>query len=89
MGDMPFRIGERIRPDQLATWNYIGLSGRPGRDRHAVRRYRKGDWVLEIHATLSFKNPSFVTSIRTAAEDDAFWKETRQRLMRNKPTTID
>ena len=83
MLDAPFRVGERIRSDQLVTWNYLGLSGRPGHDRLAVRRYRKGDWVLEIRANLNVRAPSVVTSIRTSLEDDAFWKETRARLMRN------
>lgn len=86
MFDAPFRIGERIRPDQLVTWSYLGLSGRPGRDKHAVRRYRKGDWVVEIRASGSFRAPSVVASIRTSAEDDQFWKETRARLMRNQRT---
>ena len=84
MIDTPFRVGERIRPEELVTWNYLGLSGRPGHDRHAVRRYRKGDWVLEIRANVNVRTPAVVTSIRTSLEDDAFWKETRTRLMRNK-----
>ena len=48
--EAPFKTGERVHPDQLRTWEYVGLSGKPGRDKHSVRRFKKGDWTLEVHA---------------------------------------
>lgn len=89
MNEAPFRVGERVRPDQLVTWTYTGLSGRPGLDKHAVRRYRKGEWILEIRANPKSGTVSVVTSIRTADQDDQFWKDTRHRLMRNKGVVTD
>lgn len=82
--EAPFEIGERIHPDQLRTWEYIGLSGMPGRDKHPVRRFKKGDWTLEVHAHKNPNSSSRVVSIRTLAEDDQYWAETRTRLMRHK-----
>jgi hypothetical protein len=82
--EAPFKIGERVHPDQLRTWEYVGLSGKPGLDRHSVRRFKKGDWTLEVRA---FKDPralSRVISIRTLDEDAELWAETRTRLMRHK-----
>ena len=38
--EAPFEIGERVHPDQLRTWEYVGLSGKPGRDKHSVRRFK-------------------------------------------------
>lgn len=84
MEGSPFEIGERVHRDQLLTWEYTGLSGKPGRDAHAVRRFRKGDWVLELHAHESPGATSRVVSIRTLAEDDKHWAGTRERLMRHK-----
>ncbi len=81
----PFTIGERIRPDQIRTWEYVGLSGMPGRDKHSVRRFKKGDWVLELRAQIDPRATTRVVSIRTLHEDDRHWVETRARLMRHKP----
>jgi len=82
--EAPFEIGERIHPDQLQTWVYAGLTGKPGRDKHAVRRFTKGDWTMEVRAHKDPRTPSRVVSIRTLAEDDEYWVETRMRLMRHK-----
>lgn len=80
----PFKTGERVHPDQLQTWEYVGLSGMPGRDKHSVRRFKKGDWTLEVRAHKNPRSPSRVASIRTLSEDDDYWAETRTRLMRHK-----
>ena len=79
----PFEIGDRVNPDQLRNWEYLGLSGKPGRDRHSVRRFRKGDWTLEMRAYKDPRSPSRVVSIRTLAEDDEHWSEARSRLMKH------
>ena len=81
--EAPFRIGERVEPDQLQTWEYVGLSGKPGLDEHSVRRFRKGDWTLEVRAHKDPHSPTRVVSIRTRAEDGEYWAETRTRLMRH------
>ena len=80
----PFEVGERVERDQLITWQYAGLTGKPGRDAHAVRRFRKGDWVLELRAHKDPVASARVVSIRTLADDDEYWSETRKRLMRHK-----
>ena len=82
--EAPFAIGERVHPDQLQTWEYVGLSGKPGRDKHSVRRFKRGDWILEVQAHKNPNPSSRVASIRTLAEDDQYWAETRTRLMRHK-----
>jgi hypothetical protein len=82
--EAPFKIGERIHPDQLIAWEYVGLTGKPGQDKHAVRSFKKGDWRLEVRAHRSPRAMSRVVSIRTLAEDDKHWTETRMRLMRHK-----
>lgn len=80
MTDTPFQIGERVRPSQLVAWAYAGLTGKPDKDPHAVRRYKKGQWVLEIRAYGDRTRPARVMSIRTSAEDDQHWKNARQRM---------
>ena len=50
MTKAPFEIGDRVGQNELASWNYTGLSGKPGKDKHAVRRFKKGMWVLEVQA---------------------------------------
>jgi hypothetical protein len=82
--EAPFKTGERVHPDQLRTWEYVGLSGKPGHDKRSVRRFKKGDWRLEVHAHKDPRALSRVVSIRTLAEDDEHWTETRMRLMRHK-----
>jgi len=84
MNQAPFKVGERIQTEDLSTWHYAGLSGRPGRDKHAVRRFIKGEWSLEVLAHIDPRRSTRVVSIRTREEDAAHWKETRQRLMRNR-----
>ncbi len=80
----PFTIGERVRPSQITTWEYLGLSGTPGLDKQSVRRFKKGEWILELYAHESPRATTRVVSIRTLAEDDQHWSETRARLMRHK-----
>jgi hypothetical protein len=82
--EAPFEVGDRLRPDQLWTWEYVGLSGKPGRDKHSVRRFKKGEWILEVRAHKDPSSVSRVVSIRTLAEDGEYWAETRKRLMRHK-----
>ena len=80
----PFQVGDLVRSNELATWNYTGLAGKPGVDKDAVRRFTKGSWVLEVGAHRNTSRTSRVVSIRTSDEDEAYWKETRQRLMRHR-----
>jgi hypothetical protein len=80
----PFEVGERVHASDLGAWTYTGLSGKPGKDKHAVRRFKKGIWVLEVYAHEDPSRASRVASIRTAAEDALHWQETRQRLVRHK-----
>jgi hypothetical protein len=84
MTKAPFEVGDRIDQNELATWVYTGLSGKPGVDKHAVRRFKKGMWVLEVRAHVRPEKPSRVVAIRSADEDELFWSETRDRLMRHK-----
>jgi hypothetical protein len=82
--EAPFSVGDRVSRDQLRAWEYVGLSGKPGIDKHPVRRFKKGHWTLEVHAHKNPLSPSRVVSIRTLAEDDQLWAETRTRLMRHR-----
>ena len=84
MTKAPFEIGDRVDQNELTSWIYTGLSGKPGRDKHAVRRFKKGMWVLEVHAHVRPDEISRVVSIRSSDADEEFWSETRDRLMRNK-----
>lgn len=84
MHEAPFKVGQRIRPEDLATWQYAGLSGIPGRDKHAVRRFTKGDWSMEVRALINRSKLTSVVSIRTSEQDAMYWQETRERLMRNR-----
>jgi hypothetical protein len=81
MEDAPFSIGERVNPDQLLTWSYAGLSGKPGRDERAVRRFSKGDWMMEVSAHANPRASTRVVSIRTLAEDSAYWAQKRRHLL--------
>jgi DNA-binding transcriptional MerR regulator len=79
-----FEIGEQVHPDQLRTWEYVGLSRKPGVDKSSIRRFRKGDWILEVRALKDPYALSRVVSIRTLEKDPDLWAETRMRLMRHK-----
>lgn len=82
--EAPFGVGERVDPEQFGTWEFVGLSGRPGLDKHSVRRYKNVDWTLEVRAHQDPRSSTRVVSIRTLAEDAHHWSETRARLMRHK-----
>ena len=82
--EAPFKAGDRVGSRELATWQYVGLSGKPGKDRHAVRRFTKGGWSLEVYAHADHSRSTRVISIRTLEEDATYWRETRQRLMRHR-----
>jgi hypothetical protein len=84
MTKAPYEVGDRIEQSQLTSWVYTGLSGKPGKDENAVRRFTKGMWVLEIRAHENPQRPSRVVSIRSSDADERFWSETRDRLMRHK-----
>ena len=84
MTKAPYEVGDRINQNELTSWVYTGLSGRPGKDKHAVRRYKRGMWVLEVRAHTRPDRPSRVVSIRSSDADELFWSETRDRLMRHK-----
>jgi hypothetical protein len=84
MTGAPFEIGERVHPDQLISWVYTGLSGKPGKDKDAVRRFKKGSWILEVRAHEISTRVTRVVSIRTQDEDESHWKETRERRMRHR-----
>lgn len=85
----PFQVGEEIQPKQLSAWAYTGLSGIPGKDKNAVRRFKKGGWVLEVRAHQNRARVTRVVSIRTTTEDDTHWAQTRQRLMRHARAAVD
>ena len=84
MTKAPYEVGDRIDQNELIGWVYTGLSGRPGKDKHAVRRFKRGMWVLEVHAHTRPDRSSRVVSIRSSDEDEHFWSETRDRLMKHK-----
>lgn len=84
MTEAPFEIGDRVDQSDLTSWIYTGLSGKPGKDKHAARRFRKGMWVLEVYAHERPDKTSRVVSIRSTDADQDFWSETRDRLMRNR-----
>ena len=84
MTKAPYEVGDRVAPSQLTSWDYTGLSGKPGVDKTAVRRFKKGMWVLEIQAHANRRRSSRVVSIRSTDADERFWSETRDRLMRQR-----
>jgi hypothetical protein len=67
---------------ELVGWAYTGLSGTPDEDPEALRRYRKGDWVLELRAFSDRGRRTRVISIRTVQEDQRWWREARVRRPR-------
>lgn len=74
----PFHVGERIRLEELIGWTFTGVSGRPGKDVDSVRRYTKGDWVMEIQALADRKRRAPVVAIRTREQDDEWWRDERR-----------
>ena len=74
----PFSVGDLVRPSALHGWTYTGLAGKPD-DPAALRRYRKGEWVLELRARANVSLQTRVVSIRTTAEDDMWWAAERRR----------
>jgi len=60
------------------------VTGRPDADRDAVRRYRKGDWILELRAFVDRNRPARVVAIRTRAEDERWWSDERMRRLTSK-----
>jgi len=83
--DQPFKAGERVRPTDLIGWSYTGLTGKPDADPKAVRRYRKGDWVLELRAFSDWRTPARVVSCRTIQEDQRWWRDASRRARLPKP----
>ncbi len=78
----PFAVGEQIRPNHLVAWTYTGLRGKPNKERDAVRRYRKGQWVIQIRACTDRSRLSRVMSVRTIEQDNQYWSDERQRRIR-------
>ncbi len=83
-GNSPFKAGDRVRPSELLGWACTGLTGKPDVDPKAVRRYRKGDWVLELTAYNDWRIAARVVSCRTVQEDQQWWRNARTRR-RNPP----
>ena len=84
MNQAPFEIGDEVTPDQLLTWKYAGLTEKPGVDKHAVQRFTKGIWTVEVVAHNKRDLPTRVVSVWTVDEDQIYWSTTRQRLMRHR-----
>ena len=82
MSDAPYEVGQFVRPQELYSWTYTGLQGKPGIDVDSVRRYVKGDWVLQIRAHSDQRRSAAVVSIRTSAQDAQWWTAERSRLGR-------
>jgi hypothetical protein len=74
----PFRVGEWVTPAVLAGWTYSGLAGRPDAP-SSVRRYRRGDWVLEVRARSNSALNARIVAIRTKEEDELWWADERRR----------
>ena len=81
----PFSVGDKVRPKELIGWIYTGLQGIPDKERDAVRRYRKGQWVMEVRAHSDRYRFARVMSIRTIAQDAAYWSDQRQRRVKGVP----
>lgn len=79
----PYEVGHRVHLQELYGWTYTGLEGKPGIDTHAVRRYVKGDWVLEIRAHTDQRRSAAVVSIRTREQDTQWWAAERSRRTRS------
>ena len=79
MTGAPHRVGEKVCPNELLGWVCTGLQGKPDKERAAVRRYRKGQWVMEVPAYSDRSRFAGVMSVRTVAQDEAYWSNRRQR----------
>ncbi|HET6470205.1 MAG TPA: hypothetical protein VFG38_00090 [Pseudomonadales bacterium] len=75
----PYEVGQLVRPHELYGWTYTGLQGKPGAA-ESVRRYVKGDWVLQVRAHSDPRRNAAVVSIRTCAQDSQWWSVERTRL---------
>jgi hypothetical protein len=82
---IPFGVGDKVRPNQLFDWTYTGLKGKPDKERDAVRRYRKGQWIIEVRAHSDRSRLARVMSVRTIAQDDAYWHLQRQSRINGVP----
>ena len=74
----PYQVGQRVLPQELYGWTYTGLQGKPG-DADSVRRYTKGDWVMQIRAHANQSRSAAVVSIRTREQDAQWWLAERRR----------
>ena len=74
----PFHVGQRLRQADLVGWTYTGLTGTPDVDPAAVRRFSKGDWILELRAYGNRNRASSVMSIRTIEQDRHWWQQARR-----------
>jgi hypothetical protein len=83
LSDVPYAVGQQVRPQELYGWTYTGLQGRPGVDAHSVRRYVKGDWVLQVRAHTDQRRSATVISIRTREQDAQWWTDERSRIRRS------
>jgi hypothetical protein len=83
MADAPYAVGQRVRAQELYSWTYTGLQGKPGIDLDSVRRYVKGDWVLQVRAHADQSRNAAVVTIRTRAQDAQWWIDERSRLGRS------
>jgi len=79
MDDAPYEAGQLVRPQELYSWTYTGLQGTPG-DADSVRRYVKGDWVLQVRAHADQRRSATIISIRTREQDAQWWTARRSRL---------
>lgn len=78
----PFEVGQRVRQADLVGWTYTGLTGTPDLDPKAVRRFIKGDWILELRAYSNRHRLSSVVAIRTAEQDRRWWQHARGAAQR-------
>jgi hypothetical protein len=83
MADAPYEVGQLVRSQELYSWTYTGLQGKPGIDADSVRRYAKGDWVLQIRAHANQGRSAAVVSIRTREQDAQWWTAERRRVSRS------
>ena len=70
----PFEVGDRVAPDRLFGWSYVGLRGLADQP-DASRRYTKGVWVLQLRAYANKSRPARILSLRTESEDKQWWNE--------------
>jgi len=87
MADAPYEVGQLMHPQELFSWTYTGLQGKPG-DADSVRRYVKGDWVLQVRAHADQRRSATIISIRTREQDAQWWRAWRSRLGPNEGRPI-